>query len=341
MDPLTQAALGAAAGAALARPGSVRLALLVGASAGAAPDIDVLIRSEADPLLGLEYHRHFTHALAVAPLIGLLVAGLFRLVLWRRGPGCGELAAYGIAGALTHGFLDACTSYGTLLYWPFSRHRESWELISIIDPLFTLPLLMLLGLALARRRPVFARVALVVCLAYLGLGLVQRERAERFAGELAEARSHAATELTARPSLGNLLLWRLVYRDGERYYVDAVWLGPFGGSRLYPGDSVAAFTREAAVAVSGGAPVQLRDIERFRFFSQGYLYRHPSEPRVIGDLRYAIFPDSVIPLWGIRHREPGRDGHVGLEYFRTVERGAFARLFSMILGKEAAPLQKR
>ena len=45
---------------------------MLGALAGAAPDLDVLIRSETDPLLALQYHRHFTHALLIAPLIGLL-----------------------------------------------------------------------------------------------------------------------------------------------------------------------------------------------------------------------------------------------------------------------------
>ena len=51
---------------------------------------------------------------------------------------------YAIMGTLSHGLLDACTSYGTRLYWPFSQYRESWDLISIIDPLFTLPMLALL-----------------------------------------------------------------------------------------------------------------------------------------------------------------------------------------------------
>ena len=39
-------------------------------------------------------------------------------------------------GILTHGFLDACTSYGTSLFWPFSSTRVSWNVISIVDPFF-------------------------------------------------------------------------------------------------------------------------------------------------------------------------------------------------------------
>ncbi|MFP4166620.1 MAG: metal-dependent hydrolase [Opitutales bacterium] len=332
MDPFTQASLGAAAAAALSGGRHVRLALVVGATAGAAPDIDVLIQSASDPLLELEYHRHFTHALIVAPVIGLLVACLFRLLLFRSNPDFRMLARFAIAGALTHGVLDACTSYGTLLYWPFSSHRESWDIISIIDPLFTGPLLALLAFAALRNGPGYARMALFLCVLYLGLGVVQRERAEDYARGLAEARAHNAGELTARPSLGNLLLWRIVYREGGHYYVDGVWLGPLGDSRLYPGEKVAAFTPADAKGLLPNASTQLKDVERFRFFSQGYLYRHPELPDVVGDLRYAIFPDSVVPLWGVRLNAADPQTHVSMEYFRSVESAAFERLWRMILG---------
>ncbi len=339
MDPLTQASVGAAAAAALSRPGTVRAALLVGALAGAAPDLDVFIRSREDPLLGLEYHRHFTHSVFLAPLIGALVGLLVRWACYRRRFAVFGLVPFGIAGALTHGLIDACTSYGTLLYWPLLNHRESWDVISIIDPLFTGPIVVLLLGALVRHRPALARAALVLGLVYLGLGLVQRERAQAYAGQLAEARGHQPEALTARPSLGNLLLWRLVYRAGARYHVDAVWLGPFGGTRHYAGGSAFAFTAVDALAVAPEDSVLHRDIERFRFFSQDYLYRYADDPRVVGDLRYALFPDSTKPLWGIRVN-PGRPGeHVSFEYFREASRAAFDRLWRMIRGLPVERLQ--
>ncbi len=40
------------------------------------PDMDVLIRSASDPLLAIEYHRHFTHALAFIPVGGLIAAAM-------------------------------------------------------------------------------------------------------------------------------------------------------------------------------------------------------------------------------------------------------------------------
>ncbi|WP_019218287.1 metal-dependent hydrolase [Legionella tunisiensis] len=47
-----------------------------------------------------------------------------------------------LIGYATHGLLDACTNYGTVLFWPFSERRVYWDLISIIDPFFTVPLVL-------------------------------------------------------------------------------------------------------------------------------------------------------------------------------------------------------
>jgi len=332
MDPLSQASLGAAVAVALSRPREARMAALVGALAGAAPDLDVLIRSETDSLLALEYHRHFTHALVMVPFIGLTVAALV-FALFRRRHAFSRLAVFGIAGALTHGPLDACTSYGTLLYWPLHSHRESWDIISIIDPIFTGPLVVLLLIAVFKNRPQPARLACLLCFAYLIFGTIQRERAQAFARSLALQRGHQTDELTARPSIANLFLWRTIYRDGDDYFVDAVQLGLAGQRRHYRGARVPAFTDEDAESLAPEGSVLASDIARFRFFSQGYLYRHPGEAEVLGDLRYAVFPDSIIPLWGIRFdpREP--DAHVALEYFREVSEGDFARLWTMVRGR--------
>ena len=84
MDPLTQAGVGAAVAAALSSREQVRLATIVGAIAGVVPDLDILIRSDSDPLLSLQYHRHFSHALIVAPLIGALVAVIFNIICCRN-----------------------------------------------------------------------------------------------------------------------------------------------------------------------------------------------------------------------------------------------------------------
>ena len=80
------------------------------------------------------------------------------------------------------------------------------------------------------------------------------------------------------------------------------------------------------------------DIERFRFFSQGYLYRYSDEANVVGDLRYAMFPDSIKPLWGIRMNPATPEDHVSMEYFRDPSQRSFDRLWRMIRGESVEPL---
>ena len=338
MDPLTQASIGAAAAAIVCRKAETRHALLLGALAGAAPDLDVLIRSETDPLLALQYHRHFTHALLIAPLIGLLVAALFKRLFFWKHYRYRRLALFGMMGAITHGLIDACTSYGTLLYWPISHHRESWDIISIIDPIFTLPLALLSVIAFVFRRPRFAQFAVALCLIYLSLGSYQRGQATQFAAQIADERGHEPEELSVRPSLANILLWRIVYRSGDQYYVDAVRPTPFTDPKQYLGSIVDAFSEESAQIIAPEDSVLADDIERFRFFSQGYLYRYSDEVNVVADLRYAMFPDSIKPLWGIRMNPENPEDHVSMEYFRDPSQRSLDRLWRMIRGESVKPL---
>jgi inner membrane protein len=330
MDPLTQASVGAAVAAMLARRSETRWAVLLGALAGAAPDLDVLIQSESDPLLALEFHRHFTHSLFIAPFIGLLVAGLCKgLFYWKHWP-YARMALFSVTGALTHGLIDASTSYGTLLYWPISGYRESWDIISIIDPIFTIPLVVLTTIAFVFRRPQTARSAIALCLVYLAFGAYQRTQATECAEALADARGHIPEELTVRPSFANTLLWRIVYRSGDRYFVDAVRTSPFAEPVYYPGKDVEAFGSDKAQSQLPAGTVLAEDVERFRFFSQGYLYRSPEAADLIGDLRYAMHPDSIEPLWGIRLNMDAPDSNVAFVHFRDPSKRAFARLWRMI-----------
>ena len=140
MDPLSQAVLGSVASQSVRNKTSLIRVGTIGALAGMAPDLDVLIQSATDPLLSLEYHRQFTHSLIFIPLGAALCA----LAFWpfvRRHMSYQQVWLVALVGYATHGLLDACTTYGTMLLWPFSDARIAWSNISVVDPLFTLPLL--------------------------------------------------------------------------------------------------------------------------------------------------------------------------------------------------------
>jgi inner membrane protein len=188
------------------------------------------------------------------------------------------------------------------------------------------------------RGPRFARIAIILCASYLCLGLYQRSQAHAYAQTLAISRGHHVEGISVRPSFGNIALWRLVYRSGQTYYVDALHTLPFTEDVLYPGSKVSAFTDESAREELLFESQEEQDVERFRFFSQGYLYRLPEQPNIIGDLRYSMFPDSIQPIWGIRLNPNQPHNHVSFEYFRDTDKPHLARLFSMIQGKKVSPV---
>ncbi len=306
MDPLTQGVMGAVLPQATAARGRYAgSAGVLGFLAGMAADLDVLIRSSSDPLLFLEYHRQFTHSLIFIPVGGLLCALLLHGLLGRRrGLRFRQSWLFCTLGYATHALLDACTTYGTMLFWPFSDARIAWNTISIIDPLFTLPLLLAVVLAGRRQRPVFARLGLLWACAYMALGLWQRNEAIDMGEALAESRGHHPLRLEAKPSFANILVWKTVYETDDRYYVDAVRAGL--APRVFAGNSVEKLDIPRDLPWLDRDSQQARDVERFRWFSNGYVARDPKYPDRVIDIRYSIIPNELAPLWSIELRRGAR-----------------------------------
>ena len=329
MDPLSQGALGAVLPQAALPRETLRAATLLGCVAGMAPDLDVFISSRTDPLLFLEYHRQFTHALVFIPIgagiVALLLHPLVRRTLAWRQSYLACLLGYG-----THGLLDACTSYGTQLLWPFSDDRVAWNNVSVVDPAFTVPLLVLVLLAVALRRRAFAVAGLAWVLAYLGFGVVQNQRAEAAGALLAQARGHEPERLTAKAGFANLLVWKVVYEHDGRFYVDGIRTG--AGVTVCPGASVARLDLERDLPWLDAQARQARDVERFRWFSDDYLALDPVRPNRVIDMRYSLVPNEIDPLWGIDldpHAAPDR--HVRFVTDRAArarQRDAYWRLLT-------------
>jgi len=332
LDPVSQGVLGAAAAQAFARPRQVGVAGLLGALAGMAPDLDVLIRSSIAPLLFLEFHRQFTHSLVFIPIgAALCAAVLFPFV--RRRCRAREAYLYCVLGYATHGLLDACTSYGTQLYWPFSDYRVAWNNISIIDPLFTLPLLALVALAAHRGRVALARGACLWAALYLALGVVQRDRAEAAGRSIAWARDHAPVSVEAKPAFASLLLWKTIYEHAGYYYVDAVRVGVT--PLHFPGESAAKLVLARDLPWLDPGTQQARDLERFRWFSQDHLSLDARSPYDVIDIRYSMLPDRIDPLWGIR-LDPAAPDDVFSRFVtrRRLGRGDRERMFEMMFATD-------
>ena len=329
MDPLSHVLLGAASGLSVAR-GHPRMAALAGAAASLLPDADVLIASDSDPLLTLEFHRQFTHAFAAAPF-GALVAAAGLWLLLRGRTGLTQLYWPALAGYLSALLLDACTSYGTQLLWPFTDTRFAASVVAVVDPVVTLVLLAAVVIALrsAAARP--AQVGVAIAAVYLGFGWMQRERAEALIARTAVERGHVISRHEVKPTLGNLLLWRSVYLNGHDFVVDAARVG-LSPPMLYPGGSVRRVQPGDLVPPLTPGSVQAGDLVRFAKVSEGFLARHPAVPDVIGDVRYSMLPDSTRPLWGIEIHAEREHEHAGLRTFRDHTKADRQHFFAMLRG---------
>lgn len=334
MDPLTQGVVGAVLPQALARRECVRAFALLGCVAGMAPDLDLLMGASEDPLAFLEFHREFTHALAFIPVGALAVALLSypfarRVLRWR------ETYLACLLGYATHGWLDACTSYGTQLFWPFTETRVAWNVISVTDPLFAIPLAAIVIVAALRRRRRLAACGLVWILCYMLLGAVQHQRAVAAGQALATARGHEPERLIAKPGFANLLIWRLTYRHGERYYVDAVRAGL--ETTICVGASQPLLQVARDLPWLDPASRQARDIERFRGFSDGYLAMDPSAFNRVIDIRYSVVPNRVALLWGVELNPlANRDAHARFVVNRRVRFEQTADYWALLTGEGCA-----
>lgn len=330
MDILTQSLLGATVAQSGARNRDIRLATLIGLVSGVIADADVLIRSSSDPLLSLEYHRHFTHSIFFIPF-GAFIAFALLWPFLRSRLSAGYLYLYCLLGYLLSGFIDACTSYGTHLLWPLSEVRISWSIVSIVDPVFTGLLVIGLILGFRQRSVRFSRTVLLLAGAYLLLAAVQLQRAEDVAYRLAEQRGHQVERMVVKPTFANILLWRAVYLAGDSFYIDVIRAGR--ETKVYRGASVKRFSLNESLPEVKEDSVLYRDIKRFEYFSDGFVIQFPGRPEILGDVRYSMNPVSAVPLWGIRMKPERTGEHVLFENYRTLPEEAKRQFVDMLLGR--------
>ncbi len=335
MDPISQGAIGSAFAQTASRAEYIRAAAVFGCLAGMAPDLDVFINSDTDPLLFLEYHRHFTHALVFIPIGALVVSGvLFRLFKHPLSFKQAYLAA--LIGYATHGLLDSCTSYGTQLFWPFSNYRVAWNNVSVVDPLFTLPLLALVIASLKRRSNRLAILGVVWALTYLGVGVVQNNRATNAALELAASLGHEPHRLSVKAGFANILVWKAIYEHNDAYHVHAIRAGL--DINWCPGVRVEKLDIPRHFPGLQADSQQAIDIERFRWFSDDYLAPHNGGANII-DVRYSAVPNQTEPLWGI-HVDVDADATTHAQFIpnRRTSPEQNAALWRLLTGEDCQPL---
>jgi len=223
MDSLTQIVLGAAVGEAVLGKKVGNKAMLYGAIAGTIPDLDILSSYFTDTLTAIEWHRGFSHSILFsvlfAPVFGWLIHKLERKrpATWR------DWSRLMFWGLITHPILDAFTTWGTQLFWPLN-YKLAFQSIFVIDPLYTLPFLSFLILAMAHKRDSpkrarYNRLGLIVSSSYLGITLLLKGVAYHKISESLKAQEIAYQKMTLRPSPFNTILWSANIDVGDAYLI--------------------------------------------------------------------------------------------------------------------------
>ncbi len=299
MDTITQGVLGAAAAQAALSRRMPRGAGLIGAVGGMAADLDVFISSFNDPTVGWTFHRHFTHSLIFIP-IGGLIAALPFLWMKRFRDFRLEVMLAATIGYATHGLLDAFTSYGTQLLWPFTNLRVAWDWIGIVDPIYTITLLIGVIWTARTKQPKAVRIALLLASLYLCFGGWQHHRAVEAQRQLAAMRGHQIEHSRVMPAPGWLLFWRSVYVAKGQLYADGIKTRWFGSTLALEGGFADLTTfDDLPPNVQSNAEARRR-FDIFKWFADGLIAPIEGSPNAHGDMRITAMVESLMPLWGLQ-----------------------------------------
>ena len=333
MDPITQGLVGAAAsGAVNSDQKEHKMALTTGFVSAMLADLDVLIRSSSDPLLAVEMHRQFTHSLFFIPA-GALIGAVLLWPFFRHITKFSKIYLFSVAGYATAGLLDACTSYGTQILWPFYETRVAWNIISVVDPLVTIGLIIFMALSFIRKKRSWSIGAWIWLMLFLLAGYVQQQRIIVAGVQFAESKNRTIVDYTAKPTIGNHLLWRFTYISEENIYSDGIRAGWFSGITYYEGESALLVEPETNFTDIKGTQ-KWSDIRRFERLSDGYLAWHPHEKNVLGDARYAMLPTRIEPLWGIEIDRSEADSPTPFVNIRDTGSEVRSRFTDMLFGRE-------
>ena len=305
MDTLTQMALGACIGQAIGYKKYGWKATFFGAVAGGLPDIDVLWAASIGEYGTWKYHRHITHSIWIAPILGAITGwGLWKHYAREMGDALGKpwtWMAIMTFGLWSHPFLDYFTIYGTQLLAPFSNQRFEVSGVSIIDPIYTFVLIfgMLVAAFAATRKyaRVAASVALVLSTAYLLYGVHLNNTAERIAEAQLKEQNIAPTKIEAFTTIFQPYLRRVVVRevDGTRV----------GFVSTFSPDKIYWTCRKDIDDKIKQAILATEDAQVFNWFSINHLGFAKSKIKDeywVSDLRYGVPGESVFGWWGQIYR---------------------------------------
>ena len=285
MDSLTQLTFGAACGEAILGKKVGRKALIWGAILGTLPDLDVFIPL-GSPVDDFVYHRGFSHSLFLLTALSPVFAWLITKVHRDTKPLFNKWMLLTFVVLNGSVLLDLFTIYGTQIFWPLDTTPLAVPTLFIIDPLFTLPILIGVSAALFLKNHRLNFIGLSLSLAYLiwalGVSVFVNGKMEEKLNEQGVPYS----QFISSPAPFTTLLWRTVGIHNDQYFETYY--------SLFDGDaplSVNFYPRNLSLMKGIG---EHSPVVKLKSFTKGYFAMADINGSVtMTDLRMGSEPDYV------------------------------------------------
>jgi inner membrane protein len=334
MDSVTQVLLGASISVAvMGRRTALWKSAVWGGVAGLLPDLDVLL-DHGDPILNMIRHRAETHALLLLTLLAFPLAWVVSRV-HRQPQRYGRWWWALMLALVTHPLLDLMTVYGTQVFQPFTDEAYGLGSMFIVDPAYSLPLLV--GVVAAFRVQTVGRAlringwALALSTVYLAWSALGQALVTQHARQSLQAQGLPSQTLLVTPAPLSTLIWRVVAVDGDRFHEGFYALMDGGRPMRF-----VAHDRGAALAAQNANHPQLQRLARF---TDGfYKVADVNGQLVVTDLRMGQEPDYVFVFDIGQPLQAGQNPPVAQQQSRHMDVGAGLKwLGQRMLGRDVPP----
>ena len=283
MDSFTQILLGIATAELCTGKKLQRKTFLYGAILGTLPDLDVVIAQFMNPVDGVAIHRGLSHSIVFFLFLSPFLAWLITKIERDR-INLGSATKMVFWCLLTHVLLDLFTSWGTQIFWPFPD-RIALKTIFVIDPLYTIPLLICLVLAWRKKEDFFSRkkyvlIGIYLSSFYLLLTSVLKLYALGQFDKALNAQNITYNDLIVKPTAFNCILWNANVATKDAYFL--------GDYSLFDTQSISfkkyPKNKELENELKGNA-----DFEKLKKISEGwYIVTEKENQYYFNDLRFGL-----------------------------------------------------
>ncbi|MBP7273470.1 MAG: metal-dependent hydrolase [Saprospiraceae bacterium] len=193
----------------------------------------------------------------------------------------------------THPILDCFTSYGTQLFQPFNNYRVAFNVVSVVDPIYTLPFLSCLIIAAILNRQFIARkiinwAGIIWSCGYLLFCTWHKSIVNTVFENSMKVKGITAKRYMTSPTIFNNVLWNGVAEGDTAYYFANYSLND-------KSDTITFFNIVPKNHEALNGHQNDRDVKILKWFSNNYYHisKDSTGTLKLHDLRFGILNDTL------------------------------------------------